>query len=57
MSTMGEFAPAVPTSGYVAVLKNKRIEYKIFAGDALYSDTLYDFRPKKRISFRTPGFD
>jgi hypothetical protein len=54
---MGEFAPAVPTSGYVAVLKNKRIEYKIFAGDALYSDTLYDFRPKKRISFRTPGFD
>jgi len=47
----GEFAPAFPTSGYVAVPKNKRIEYEIFAVDAFYSDTLYDFRLKIRISF------
>jgi hypothetical protein len=37
----GEFAPAVPTFGYVAVPKNKRIEYKIFAVDVLYSNTIY----------------
>ena len=41
MSTMSEYAPAFPTSGYVAVPKNKRIEYEIFAVDVLYSDTLY----------------
>jgi hypothetical protein len=35
----GEFAPAVPISGYVAVPKNKIIEYEIFAVDA-FSYTL-----------------
>ena len=38
---MGEHAPAVPTAGYVAVPKNKRIEYEIFAVDVFYSGTLY----------------
>ena len=40
---MGEYTTGRPNLW----LKNKRIEYEIFAVDALYSDILYDFRLKK----------
>ena len=45
MSTMGEYAPGRPNLWP----KNKRIEYEIFAVDALYSDILYDFLTEKKF--------